>query len=250
MSAETPSNTAAIRTIPVRYSYLILTSSWKVLKNYYGIILGVTVFQFVVIFAATKVPVIGQILAGLISVALSPGMWRMCQRWVKGQPSKFEDQFSLFSDSELFGRMIPLFALTFVFNGMAALIIWRSALSGGTPTITDALAWMSPIYLIYGLFTTYSGPQIVLQGKKLKDTFLPSASGILKNLGPLFLLILLYILLAIISTLALLLPLLLITLPMTYFIFYLTFATIFDGLMLPEGVQTPTPAAPPESTNT
>jgi hypothetical protein len=245
MSAEIP-----VRSIPTNYSYLLLTSGWKVLKANYGIILGTTIFQFVLLFILTKIPVIGPLVAGLVTAALAPGVWRMCRKWVAGQLTQFDEIFYLFTDSELLGRVAPLFVIVFIFNSGSTLATWRLLALNGNALAPWSLMWMTLFYLLYGLFTFFSAPLIVLQGKRLSQTLLPSARGILKNLLPLLLTCVLYFVLCVVSLALVILPFVFITLPLAVLVFYLIYATIFEGLNLPEDVKELQKAPAPELANT
>lgn len=224
----------AIRSVTADYSLLWIKTSWALAKDNYKMALGLGFSIIIVSLTLQKIPLLGSVLSGIMNACLPYGLLRITSLWTSNKPAKYSDLFILFNDQALFQRALPLVIFQTAIAIPSGYLMQLPKEINYFGMTHDQLFFINvAVSLVIGLFTAFSAPQIQFLNRSLSQTITYNLQAIGKNFIPLVLSAVLITVITLLSVLLLVVPFLFVTLPGLLCIYYLVYASIFEGLELP-----------------
>jgi uncharacterized membrane protein len=188
------------RGVPAGNGWRWIADAWTFMGPQRWTFVGVVLLYWVMVIAASFVPVLGGIAVTLFSPVISGGIMLGCDAVRRGEPLEVGHLFAGFQRH--FGKLVGLGAISFGVGMLMAVVMiaivggsmFGLLMSGGEPTpeqiagmgmtlvlaVLVALAISIPIYM----FLWFAGPLVVLRDLDLGTALKTSFAACLKNVLP------------------------------------------------------------------
>ncbi len=199
----------------------LIFKGWELVRVNYTLTVSIIGILFLSFFLGL-IPFIGVLLAGIIGAFVPLAFYQSCSRWEKGEKGSFSDATSVFQNSELIGKMIPLIIINIVISGVPSLLqqmgLGVVLMSLGTFPITVLVGAAYPI-----LFFNYKKMDFV-------GAITTAIEGIGKNIIPFIIGFILLTVFGAIAMICLVLPFVFVALPTIFGYNYLWYRCVYGGL--------------------
>lgn len=223
-----------IKKVPVSTSIEWISSSWRLTKSSYGLILGIAIISAIIQYVCNNIPFLGPILGSTFSFFFTVGVYNIVSKIIKKQDVVFSDLLILFNDSKLFKRCLSYLILIVVLAIPSAIFQAYSGVDYKEISYTSPIfILMSLYYIIISALLYFSLAIIVFQNKSLKESISISFNAVLKNFFPLIVSGILVCVFGIICMILLVIPFIFVFLPILIPFQFIVYATIFEDLNLP-----------------
>lgn len=246
-----------------------ILDAWRLMKSRLGLAIGVVMLMYVLLFVASMVPFVGNLLTPFLSPFLAGGVYLVFARMreierrsqfeplAREQPISFDLMFAVFKDPAPRRALLNLAAVTIGFTLLMLLLmavfvtiklsgIDHTVLTDATATDAQRVAFLMPILLdpsawlawlialvvlaIYSMATFFAVPLIVLRGLGMMSALKQSFQAVAQNWLAFLLYGVIWLLLFISVPLTLMLSLI-ILLPLMFVSVFIAFEDIWP----PEG---------------
>ncbi|HQS02127.1 MAG: hypothetical protein B7Y07_01995 [Halothiobacillus sp. 24-54-40] len=197
-----------------------ILDGWRLMKSRLGLAIGVVMLMYVLLFVASMVPFVGNVLTPFLSPFLAGGVYLVFARMreierrgqfeplAREQPISFDLMFSVFKDARPRRALLHLAAITIGFT-LAMLFLMavfvsiklsgidHTVLTDATATDAQRVAFLMPILLdpsawlvwlialvvvaIYSMATFFAVPLIVLRGLSVVPALKQSVQAVAQN---------------------------------------------------------------------
>lgn len=224
-----------------------ITAGWKIFRREPGLLVLLFLIFILIIFLIGLIPIVGQLLALLITPALSGGLLLAVETTVRGQSPTFELLFAGLTDPLRRNRMLTLGVWTLIINILVMLcamliggsfvmsLIGFGAVGGPTMAGTSAgiglfgLLLALLLGLIYAAALFFAIPLVMLAGMEPMAALKLSLSANLHNLGAWLIFGVVYVVLIIVAMIPFGLGLLIVG-PISIASTYCAYVDTFEGV--------------------
>lgn len=212
-------------------SWEMLWKAWDLARVNYTLTLTL-VFLFFIGALFSAIPLIGPLVAGVVT-ALAPLVFlNACSYWEQGEKSDFSQVMSVYKDQKKLNALLPLLGLQFflaVIPGLVGLIPILAFIGGILSLITIPLSIVISIAIPI-LFFNYKDMDYM-------EALTLATRGSLKNFFPLFVLVTIICFLGFLSLLAMVVGIIFVALPVYMTTPYLWYRAVYEGLEFEKGTE-------------
>jgi hypothetical protein len=211
------------RNVPVDNSYKLIFCSIEISKNYYSLFLGCGLLYFAVAVCLSMIPVVGEVIEGVLSLCLSLGTLRLVKQIFTTGKGTFDDFLKYSFDASYFEKFLPLFIIVATVNFFSWLISYVHA---------PFIVYPWTLLTLVSLFVCSHAAYMMILAPELswKNALTSVLRGTWMNAATLFLLLVFMIVFVSGSLLMCLVGFFLYFIPMTVPVNYLVFSSIYEGL--------------------
>jgi hypothetical protein len=206
------------RIVPQNYGMAWVKVASKLVMINYPLTMAMVGINCAVSFISFRAGPVGGPLVGIVSTLLGPGVLVIVADYLKFQKSDINNLFIAFHDRELMKRMGPLAAFNFIATAITG-VVW----------MTSPFAVLL-LYILLLPITWFVTPLITFHKMTFRDALSPAIDAVIKNIKPLFILVVCSIALIVGFIFLLVLPLFFYGIPLFFMLGYPVYASIFLGL--------------------
>ncbi len=212
-----------IRTITVDDVWAMLLRSWELVRFNYGLTL---IICFVFAFGGflSIIPLIGPLIGGAVTAVAPLVFLKAAFDWENGRESSIHDLTAVFSKKTLLQRMLPLLLIHGALYAAPQLI-------AQIPYFNILFAWLGLFTWPINLLVSVAIPILYFnESLNYQKSLSLALDGIIKNIGPFLVGVVLLATLLMVCTILLVLPLFFIGVPVLFVFQYLWYRVVYEGL--------------------
>lgn len=217
----------------MRYSVEWMTAAWRLSSQNYALAFVLICMMGVIAVIVQRIPLAGGLISSPLFIIIQAGVLTIARKWLNKSEAKFSDVFIFFNDADLMKRLLP-YIIVNLFLSLPTIYVNHVV---KTTNSFGPLYWIVTLgTMAIGLLFAFTLPQIVFQKRSFAATIQPNIEAVKKNFLTMVVGGVLVVLFACLSLALLILPFIFITMPSFVSLHFLMYATIFEGLELPQGV--------------